>query len=90
LTRLPGGLAVDGDAAVRVLASRFPDAPLQLAAADSRELLSTLAGAGMSAGATYDGLIALEAKAHRRTLLTLDARAPETYRRLGVGSRAVV
>ena len=44
----------------------------------------------MSAGATYDGVIALEAKAHGRTLLTLDARALETYRRLGAPSRTVI
>ena len=90
LTRLPGGLSVDGDAAARVLAARFPDAPLQLTPADRRALLATLARAGVSAGATYDGLIALEAKAHGRTLLTLDARARETYRRLGAPSRAVI
>ena len=90
LTRLPGGLSVDGDAAARVLAARFPDAPLQLSAADRRALLATLARAGVSAGSTYDGLIALEAKAHGRTLLTLDARAQETYRRLGAPSRAVI
>ena len=47
-------------------------------------------GAGVSAGATYDGLIALEAKAHGRTLLTLDARALETYRRLGAPSRTII
>jgi predicted nucleic acid-binding protein len=90
LTRLPGGLSVDGDAAARVLAARFPDAPLELAAADRRTLLATLARAGVAAGATYDGLIALEANAHGRTLLTLDARARETYRRLGAPSRTVI
>ena len=90
LTRLPGGLAVDGDAAARVLAARCPDEPLQLPAADRRMLLATLARAGVSAGATYDGLIALEAKAHGRTLLTLDARARDTYRRLGAPSRTVI
>ena len=90
LTRLPGGLSVDGDSAARVLAARCPDAPLELAAADRRTLLATLARAGVSAAATYDGLIALEAKAHRRTLLTLDARALETYRRLAAPSRTVV
>jgi predicted nuclease of predicted toxin-antitoxin system len=76
-------LAVQWCVPARVLAARFPDAPLQLAAADRRTLLATLARAGGSAGATYDGLIALEAKAHGRTLLTLDARARDIYRRLG-------
>jgi hypothetical protein len=35
-------------------------------------------------GASPDGLVALEAGAHERTLLTLDERAQTTYRRLGV------
>jgi toxin FitB len=89
LTRLPRGLAFGADAAAHVLTSRFPDAPLQLDAAHRRSLLSTLAGAGVSAGASYDGLVALEAMAHGRTLLTLDARAHDTYRRLGVAFHAV-
>jgi toxin FitB len=89
LTRLPGGLAVPPEAAATVLASRFGDAPLQLAAADRRSLLSRLAAAGVGAGATHDGLVALEARAHERVLLTRDARAQDTYRRLGVAFRAV-
>lgn len=32
----------------------------------------------------HDGLVALEARARRRMLLTLDRRAQDTYRRLGV------
>ena len=38
----------------------------------------------MFAGASYDGLVALEAAAHDHTLLTLDERAQQTYGRLGV------
>lgn len=37
----------------------------------------------MFGGASYDGLVALEAAAHAETLLTLDERAQVTYRRLG-------
>jgi predicted nucleic acid-binding protein len=88
LTRLPGGLAVPLEAAVAVLASRF-DEPLQLAAGERARLLSTLAAAGVGAGATYDGLVALEARAHERVLLTCDGRAQDTYRRLGVPFRVV-
>jgi toxin FitB len=70
LTRLPGGLAVAPDAAAAVLASRFGEEPLQLAGAERRTLLSTLAAAGVGGGASYDGLVALEAAAHEQVLLT--------------------
>jgi predicted nucleic acid-binding protein len=89
LTRLPGGLAVPPAAAAAVLASRFAEEPLQLPAAQRRTLLSTLAAAGVGGGASYDGLVALEATAHEQTLLTRDARAQDTYRRLAVAFRAM-
>jgi hypothetical protein len=87
LTRLPSGLAVPAAAAADVLARRFPDSPLQIAPDGRGSLLQTLAAAGVSGGATYDGLVALEAAAHGQTLLTLDQRAQITYRRLGVPFR---
>jgi len=40
--------------------------------------------AGVFGGASYDGLVALEAHAHGRVLLSLDRRAQETYRRLRI------
>jgi toxin FitB len=89
LTRLPGGLAVPAEAAAAVLASRFGAEPLQLVVAKRRRLLSTLAAAGVGGGASYDGLVALEAAAHEQILLTRDARAQDTYRRLGVAFRAM-
>ncbi|MEN3279972.1 MAG: hypothetical protein V7607_1112 [Solirubrobacteraceae bacterium] len=89
LTRLPGGLAVPAAVAADVLASRFSGRPLRLADAQRRALLRTLAAAGVLAGASYDGLVALEAAAHDETLLTLDRRARDTYRRLGVGFYAI-
>jgi toxin FitB len=89
LTRMPGGLAVAPEAAAAVLASRFGEEPLQLAGAERRTLLSTLAAAGVGGGASYDGLVALEAAAHEQVLLTRDARAQDTYRRLGVAFRAL-
>jgi hypothetical protein len=73
-----------------VLASRFDKDPLQLTAARRRTLLSTLAAAGVGGRASYDGLVALEAAAHDQVLLTRDARAQDTYRRLGVAFRALV
>ena len=89
LTRLPGGLAVAPEAAASVLMSRFGEEPLQLAAAERRTLLSTLATAGVGSAASYDGLVALEARAHDQVLLTRDSRAQDIYRRLGVAFRAV-
>lgn len=47
-------------------------------------MVTTLAQSGVFGGASYDGLVALEAKAHAHTLLTLDERAQTTYRRVGV------
>ena len=90
LTRFPGGLAVPPEEAAAVLGSRFNDEPLQLAATERRTLLSTLAEAGVGGGASYDGLVALEARAHDQILLTRDSRAQDTYRRLGVTFRPVV
>jgi hypothetical protein len=87
LTRLPAGLAVPATVAAASLGRRFPDAPLALP--DRGELLERLAAAGVFGGASYDGLVALEADAHGEMLLTLDARAQRTYQQLGVRFQAV-
>ena len=84
LTRLPAGLAVPAGVAADVLADRFAGRALALDAGARSGLLRTLAAAGVVGGATYNGLVALEAAAHGETLLTLDRRAEATYRRLGV------
>jgi predicted nucleic acid-binding protein len=84
LTRLPSGLAVPATSAAAVLTQRFGGAPLRLDDAERSSVLERLAAAGVYGGATYDGLIALEASAHGETLTTLDQRAQVTYRRLGV------
>jgi hypothetical protein len=89
LTRLPGGLAVPAAVAAEVLERRFGDAPLRLGTRERRQVLGTLAAAGVHGGASYDALVALEARAHAQTLLTLDERAQQTYGRLGVAFRAV-
>ena len=83
LTRLPGGLAVPATVASDVLAERFPGEPLQLSPRQRAALPVTLARAGVAGGASYDGLVALEAVAHGQELLTLDRRAQDAYRRLG-------
>lgn len=89
LTRLPSGLAVPPDTAASLLTELFPDAPLSLDRDARRRLLETLSRAGVVGGAAYDGLVALEAGAHGRFLLTLDQRAQSTYRRLGVPFRVI-
>ncbi len=84
LTRLPSGLAVPAAVAADVLGRRFGDSPLRLPDSDRAAILKTLAGAGVVGGAGYDGLVALEAQAHQRVLVSLDRRAQETYRRLRI------
>jgi hypothetical protein len=89
LTRVPSGLAVAPTLAASVLARRFSQPPLQLDERDRGLVPQTLAGAGVFGGASYDGLVALEAKAHRHTLLTLDERARAIYQRLGAPFRVI-
>jgi hypothetical protein len=87
LTRLPAGLAVPPRIAADVLSRRFPDTPLSVE--DRHGVLRTLARAGVLGGATYDGLVALEAARHDETLVTLDRRAQRTYERLGARFEAI-
>lgn len=87
LTRLPRGRAVSGDIAAGLLRMNFDGLPLTLDAIARSRLPRRLADAGITAGATYDGLVALEAEAHEELLLTLDERAVRTYTALGVPFR---
>jgi len=89
LTRLPAGLAVAPLAAAEVLARRFSGPPLCVDDGERGRVLGRFAGAGVFGGASYDGLVALEAAAHGRTLLTLDERAQVTYQRMGVSFRVI-
>lgn len=89
LTRLPGGLSVPATVAAQVLSDRFPAEPLGMADEDRKTLPSALARAAVAGGASYDGLVALEAVAHGKTLLTLDRRAQDAYRRLGAAFTVV-
>jgi toxin FitB len=89
LTRLPGGFAVPAADAAGVLSRRFAGTPLRLPAAARARIPATLAAAGVFGGAAYDGLVALEAAAHDRVLLTLDRRALATYQRLGSPYRLI-
>ena len=87
LTRLPAGMAVPAALAATVLGERFGGQLLELGRSQRQRALQVLAAAGVRGGATYDGLVALEAAAHDRTLCTLDKRAVMTYERLGIPFR---
>jgi len=89
LTRLPGGLAVPAVDAADVLRRRFDGPALGLSEAQRDRLPEILARAGVFGGASYDGLVGLEAQAHESVLYSLDRRAQDTYRRLGVSFRGV-
>jgi hypothetical protein len=47
-------------------------------------IVSRCAARGIEGGAVYDALVSLTAAEATRRLLTLDARASRTYRRLGI------
>jgi hypothetical protein len=82
LTRLPGGLRVTPEDAVRLL-ERL-GSPLTLGREFQAGLVERLGTAGIGGGAVYDGLVALAADEHGVPLATRDLRARDTYERLGV------
>lgn len=83
LTRLPGVARVAPADAVTLIDDGFP-LRLMMAPDLAREAHRELARRGVSGGATYDGLVALAARAHGAVLVTRDARARATYEALGV------
>lgn len=83
LTRLPAPHRADAGAAATALEERLPSAHVTLDADSHTSVPARLAAAGISGGATYDGLIALTALTHDLELLSRDHRAARTYRALG-------
>lgn len=83
LTRLPGDARVEASDAVSLIDDNF-GAPLMLSAKSAQNAHRELADNGVLGGATYDGLVALAAREHHRSLATRDARARSTYEVLGV------
>ncbi len=83
LTRLPLPDRADATAAAAVLDERLPATFATLSASNHAQAPARLAAAGISGGATYDGLIALTALEHDLELLTRDRRAIGSYRALG-------
>lgn len=84
LTRLPPPNRADATTTVEVLDERLPSTFATLSASDYAKAPKQLAGAGVSGGATYDGLIALTALEHDLEIITRDKRAERTYRALAV------
>ena len=88
LTRLPGDARVSPADAARVLAANFGP-PLQLRLSGDDLLPVLLASADVAGGATYDAVVALTAMRAGVLLLTRDARAMNTYQRIGVHFQVV-
>jgi predicted nucleic acid-binding protein len=84
LTRLPAPHRVDATTAATVINQRIAATHATLNASNYAQAPTRLAGAGISGGATYDGLIALTALEHDLELITRDKRAERTYRALNV------
>lgn len=87
LTRLPAPHRAPPAVVRDYLVERFPAPWLTLTAGEQRAFLERLPELGVSGGAVYDALIAATASARDAELVTLDARALETYRRVGVRVR---
>jgi predicted nucleic acid-binding protein len=83
LTRLPGDLRLTPPDAARLLDVRLPRRFL-LGAESAAALPAVLATLEVSGGAAYDALVALAALEHGVALATRDARARDTYERVGV------
>jgi predicted nucleic acid-binding protein len=85
LTRLPAPHRMTAEVASTYLQAAFSGHRiLGLAPREQRKLVASLAKRGVSGGAVYDALIAAVCRYARATLLTLDARAHQTYAALGV------
>jgi predicted nucleic acid-binding protein len=89
LTRLPVPHRAPADLAAQFPAARFPGEALALPGGVQAELPMRLASAGITGGAVYDALLGATAVHHGATLVTLDVRAMETYRRVGVEVEAL-
>ncbi len=83
LTRLPGDVRVAPADAARLLKERFAP-PLLLGPQTAEALPDVLARLNIAGGAVYDALVALAALEHGAELATRDARAKDTYERVGV------
>jgi predicted nucleic acid-binding protein len=87
LTRFPPPRRLTSADAAALIDARLPATYAALDASRYAKAPTRLAPAGISGGATYDGLIALTALEHDLELVTRDRRAERTYRALEVPYR---
>ena len=88
LTRLPAPHRVAPGLVRDYLATTFRGPGIGLdATEDGAALVAAVAERGIRGGAAYDAVIALVCHRVGATLVTLDARARETYERMGVAIR---
>jgi len=87
LTRLPGDLRMAAADAAQLLEDRF-SSPLLLGPKTARRLPDVLSRMDIAGGAVYDALVGLAAVEHKVDLATRDARARDTYEK--VGARVVI
>lgn len=90
LTRLPPPHRAAPQLVRDFIAERFPDEYLALESSRLKELLGALPELGISGGAAYDAVVGSTAAAAGASLLSLDRRAAETYRRCGTELRLLV
>lgn len=83
LTRLPGDVRMAPADAAQLLESRFSP-PLLLGSETARRLPDVLSRMELAGGAVYDAMVALAALEHKVVLATRDARARDTYEKVGV------
>lgn len=84
LTRLPPPHRAPADIVRDFIGGNFGDSLLAIAPDRFAAVLSELANLGIVGGAAYDGLIGVTARDVGRRLVTCDARAKQTYDRLGI------
>lgn len=83
LTRLPPPARRSPPVIARIMRENFP-ASRFLSAASASALLDRFADGEIAGGSVYDALVGAAAVEHGLTLTTLDRRAIDTYRALGV------
>jgi predicted nucleic acid-binding protein len=84
LTRLPTPFRMDPASVVTWIERQFGDRWLVLPQEEHAHLPGWLARSGIAGGAVYDALIARTADFAGATLISLDRRASDNYRRCGV------
>lgn len=88
LTRLPAPHRAPPSVARDYLLTQFATPWLSLSGQRLRALLRRLPDVDVSAGATYDAIVAMTAAHAGALLISLDKRAARTYDRLGVAWQA--